>query len=64
MEVLAVELGGEAIRVNTINPGAVATPMTTGDSFLKVSREDPEVAWLASGRSRFVTGAAIPVTAR
>lgn len=82
----AAELGRHNIRVNSLHPGAVATPMGTGrmrealqagdDSYpylqgmnkplLPDGIAQPEdiadaVAWLASEKSRFVTGTQISV---
>jgi SDR family mycofactocin-dependent oxidoreductase len=82
----AAELGRYRIRVNSLHPGAVATPMGTGrmrdalqagdDSYpylqgmnkplLPEGIAQPDdiadaVSWLASDRSRFVTGTQISV---
>jgi SDR family mycofactocin-dependent oxidoreductase len=82
----AAELGRHRVRVNSLHPGAVATPMGTGrmrdalqagaDSYpylegllkplLPEGIAQPEniadaVSWLASDRSKFVTGTQISV---
>ena len=70
---LAAELAQHEITVNVIAPGAIDTPMLRGsnlsfyDTVLPGRRigapdEVAElVAWLCSPRSRFVTGAVIPI---
>ena len=70
---LAAELAHHEITVNVIAPGAIDTPMLAGsnlsfyDTVLPGRRigtpdEVAElVAWLCSPRSRFVTGAVIPI---
>lgn len=70
---LAGELARHEITVNVIAPGAIDTPMLAGsdlsfyDTVLPGRRiGTPEevaelVAWLCSPRSRFVTGAVIPI---
>lgn len=42
MKVLAKELAPESIRVNTVHPGTVATPMVLNDSIYKLFRPDLE----------------------
>jgi (+)-trans-carveol dehydrogenase len=42
MKVLAKELAPDAIRVNTIHPGTVATPMVLNDSTYRLFRPDLE----------------------
>jgi SDR family mycofactocin-dependent oxidoreductase len=44
MAVLAQELAEHAIRVNTVNPGPVGTPMTQNDSILKLFTDDKTMA--------------------
>ena len=70
---LAAELARHEITVNVIAPGAIDTPMLGGadlsfyDTVLpgrKIGTPDEIaelVAWLCSPRSRFVTGAVIPI---
>ena len=70
---LAAELAAHEITVNVIAPGAIDTPMLSGselsfyDTVLpgrKIGTPDEVaelVAWLCSPRSRFVTGAVIPI---
>lgn len=70
---LASELARHEITVNVIAPGAIDTPMLEGsdlsfyDTVLpgrKIGTPDEVaelVAWLCSPRSRFVTGAVIPI---
>jgi SDR family mycofactocin-dependent oxidoreductase len=62
MRALANELAPHRIRVNTVHPTGVATPM------MPVTAIEPEdvsnaVLWLASDEARYVTGATIPVDA-
>ena len=70
---LAAELAQHEITVNVIAPGAIDTPMLSGsnlsfyDTVLpgrRIATPDEVaelVAWLCSPRSRFVTGAVIPI---
>ena len=70
---LAAELAQHEVTVNVIAPGAIDTPMLAGsdlsfyDTVLpgrKIGTPDEVaelVAWLCSPRSRFVTGAVIPI---
>jgi NAD(P)-dependent dehydrogenase (short-subunit alcohol dehydrogenase family) len=73
---VAVEVGGEGIRVNNVSPGFVTTPMTAGlphDMLSAIAANTPlkrigapaEIAdvavWLASDGARFVTGQSILV---
>ena len=68
----AVELGGTGIRVNSVHPGPVRTPMTTGLGAENAARQpiarvaEPEevsalVAFLASDESSYCTGAEFTV---
>ena len=44
MAVLAQELAEHAIRVNTVNPGPIGTPMTQNDSILSLFTDDRTMA--------------------
>lgn len=44
MAVLAQELAEHSIRVNTVNPGPIATPMTMNDSILSLFTDDKTMA--------------------
>lgn len=67
----ALELGGENIRVNSIHPGSIATPLTAnlkrGIGQIPAGRVGlPEevanlVVYLASDESRFINGASIAI---
>lgn len=65
----ALELAGRNVRVNTICPGTVATPMNEGldvSGFNPMNKADPEevsslVVYLASDESSFISGTEIVV---
>jgi SDR family mycofactocin-dependent oxidoreductase len=86
MRAYAIELGPHHIRVNTIHPTAMETPMVDNDAMrawveanvsrvaggfgdamhkgrIEVEEISEAVLWLASDRSRSVTGVALPVDA-
>lgn len=73
---IAIEVGGDGIRINNVSPGATRTPMTAGwpeEMFTAVQKHTPlarvaepddvgEVAvWLCTDEARFVTGQSILV---
>lgn len=73
-KVLAKEVVRRRIRVNTIMPGYVRTPMTAGLTEDDIKNEQPlgfiepgEIAqfieYLLSDKARHITGACIPVSA-
>ena len=73
---VAVEVGGDGIRVNNVSPGVIKTPMTMGHgedalapfaahAALKRLGEPDDVGdvavWLCTNEARFVTGQSILV---
>jgi len=73
---LALEIGGQAIRINNVSPGVVQTPMTAGlpdemlnaigqHAALKRVGQPSDIAdvalWLCSDEARFVTGQSLLV---
>ncbi len=74
VKVMAKELARRRIRVNSIMPGYVKTPMTDNiDLFNNVEEEQPlgmiepeyiayMIEFLLSDKSEFITGAAIPIS--
>lgn len=74
VKVMAKELARRKIRVNSIMPGYVKTPMTKEiDLFNNVEEEQPlgmiepeyiayMIEFLLSEKSKFITGAAIPIS--
>ena len=71
---MAKELGRRSIRVNSILPGYVITPMTAGDRLTNDVKNtqpfgfiEPEyiaymVEFLLSDKAKFITGANIPIS--
>lgn len=74
VKVMAKELGRRSIRVNSILPGYVITPMTAGDRLTNDVKNtqpfgfiEPEyiaymVEFLLSDKAKFITGANIPIS--
>ncbi len=74
VKVMAKELGKRAIRVNSILPGYVKTPMTADESLVADVQKsqplgfiEPEyiaymIEFLLSDKSRYITGANIPIS--
>lgn len=73
---IALEVGGDGIRINNVSPGFIMTPMTEGipqpmidaiaaHSALKRNGEPADVGdvavWLTTDAARFVTGQSILV---
>jgi NAD(P)-dependent dehydrogenase (short-subunit alcohol dehydrogenase family) len=73
---LALEVGGEGIRINNVSPGVIKTPMTAGlpdaaltplaaHAALKRVGEPADVGdvavWLCTAEARFITGQSIVV---
>lgn len=74
VKVMAKELGRRSIRVNSILPGYVITPMTAGDRLTNDVKNtqpfgfiEPEyiaymIEFLLSDKAKFITGANIPIS--
>jgi NAD(P)-dependent dehydrogenase (short-subunit alcohol dehydrogenase family) len=73
---LALEIGGEGIRINNVSPGGIKTPMTAAlpdaavaplaaHAALKRVGEPADVGdvavWLCTAEARFITGQSIVV---
>jgi NAD(P)-dependent dehydrogenase (short-subunit alcohol dehydrogenase family) len=60
MRTLAIELGPAGVRVNTIHPGAVDTPMGHDSDVPRIIEESPRLTWAYQGPRPLGGGAQTP----
>lgn len=61
MKAMALELSGHRIRVNTVNPACVATPMILNDPTYRLFRPDLERPTIDDALERFASVHLLPI---